>query len=58
MGAAEWDVRVKLAACYRLAAKFGWTDLIHTHISARVPGPEPRFLLNPYRSARNRPGPS
>lgn len=43
---AEWDVRVRLAACYRLAAKVGWTDLIYTHIPARVPGPQPRFLLN------------
>lgn len=45
---AEWDVRVQLAACYRLAARFGWTDLIYTHISARLPGPERCFLMNPY----------
>ena len=46
--AEEWTVRVDLAACYRLAAHFGMTDLIYTHISARVPGPEPRFLINAY----------
>ena len=46
--AEEWQVRVDRAACYRLVAHFGWTDLIFTHISARVPGPENHFLLNPY----------
>ena len=45
---AEWDQRVNLAACYRLVAQFGWDDLIFTHISARVPGPEHHFLINPY----------
>jgi ribulose-5-phosphate 4-epimerase/fuculose-1-phosphate aldolase len=45
---AEWQQRVNLAACYRLVAQFGWTDLIFTHISARVPGPEHHFLINPY----------
>jgi len=45
---AEWDLRVNLAACYRLVAHFGWDDLIFTHISARVPGPEHHFLINPY----------
>jgi len=44
----EWQLRVDLAACYRLAAAYGWTDLIYTHISARVPGPEHHFLINPY----------
>ena len=44
----EWEVRVDLAACYRLAAHYGWTDLIYTHISARVPGPDDHFLLNPF----------
>ena len=44
----EWDLRVQLAACYRLAAHYGWTDLVFTHISARVPGPEHHFLINPY----------
>jgi ribulose-5-phosphate 4-epimerase/fuculose-1-phosphate aldolase len=45
---AEWDARVNLAAFYRLAAHYGWTDLIYTHISARVPGPDDHFLLNPF----------
>ncbi|HSC05208.1 MAG TPA: class II aldolase/adducin family protein, partial [Steroidobacteraceae bacterium] len=48
VGADEWDVRVNLAAAYRLVAHFGWDDLIFTHISARVPGPEHHFLINPY----------
>jgi len=46
--AAEWERRVDLAACYRLVAMFGWDVLIFTHISARVPGPEHQFLINPY----------
>src|SRR6476469_2440271 len=45
---AEWQLRVDLAACYRLVAHFGWDDLIFTHISARVPGDEHHFLINPY----------
>jgi ribulose-5-phosphate 4-epimerase/fuculose-1-phosphate aldolase len=44
---AEWQVRVDLAACYRLVAHHGWTDLIYTHISARVPGTD-HYLLNPF----------
>ncbi|MEK9969973.1 MAG: class II aldolase/adducin family protein [Ferrovibrio sp.] len=44
----EWQVRVDLAAAYRLVAHYGWDDLIFTHISARVPGPEEHFLINPY----------
>jgi len=44
----EWQLRVDLAACYRLVAAYGWSDLIFTHISARVPGPEHQFLINPY----------
>ena len=44
----EWQLRVDLAACYRLVAHFGWDDLIFTHISARLPGPEHHFLINPY----------
>lgn len=44
----EWQQRVDLAACYRLVALFGWDDLVFTHISARVPGPEHHFLINPY----------
>lgn len=44
----EWQLRVNLAACYRLIAAYGWDDLIFTHISARVPGPEDHFLINAY----------
>ena len=44
----EWQARVDLAAAYRLVALHGWDDLIFTHISARVPGAEHHFLLNPY----------
>jgi ribulose-5-phosphate 4-epimerase/fuculose-1-phosphate aldolase len=44
----EWELRVNLAAAYRLAALQGWDDLVFTHISARVPGPEHHFLINPY----------
>ena len=44
----EWQVRVDLAACYRIIAMHGWDDLIFTHISARVPGPEEHFLINAY----------
>ena len=44
----EWQIRVDLAATYRLVAMHGWDDLIFTHISARVPGPEHHFLINPY----------
>ncbi len=44
----EWQLRVELAACYRLVAHYGWDDLIFTHISARLPGPEHHFLINPY----------
>ncbi|WP_166293691.1 class II aldolase/adducin family protein [Bradyrhizobium sp. 2S1] len=45
---AEWQQRVNLAACYRLVALYGWDDLVDPHISARVPGPEHHFLINPY----------
>jgi ribulose-5-phosphate 4-epimerase/fuculose-1-phosphate aldolase len=48
VGAEEWQLRCDLAACYRLIALHGWTDLVFTHISARVPGPGHRFLINPY----------
>src|SRR4026208_1973358 len=44
----EWQVRVDLASAYRLVANYGWDDLVFTHISARVPGPEHHFLINPY----------
>ncbi|MFT3821405.1 MAG: class II aldolase/adducin family protein [Rubrivivax sp.] len=44
----EWQLRVDLAACYRLVSLYGWSDLVFTHISARIPGPEHHFLINPY----------
>ena len=44
----EWAIRVDLAACYRLIAMYGWDDLVFTHISARVPGPDEHFLINAY----------
>lgn len=46
--AEEWKIRTDLAAAYRLVALYGWDDLVFTHISARVPGPEHHFLINPY----------
>jgi len=48
VSAEEWQLRVNLAACYRLVALHGWSDLVFTHISARIPGPEHHFLINPY----------
>jgi ribulose-5-phosphate 4-epimerase/fuculose-1-phosphate aldolase len=45
---AEWEQRVALAAAYRLVAHFGWDDLIFTHLSARVPGSDHHYLINPY----------
>src|ERR1700693_6649345 len=44
----EWAVRVDLAACSRLVARYGWEDLVFTHITARVPGTQDQFLINPY----------
>ncbi|MEE8426510.1 MAG: class II aldolase/adducin family protein [Woeseiaceae bacterium] len=44
----EWQLRVNLAACYRLVAVHGWDDLVFTHISARVPGSDGHFLINAY----------
>src|SRR6202050_2808130 len=44
----EWEQRVALAAAYRLVAHFHWDDLIFTHLSARVPGGDHHFLINPY----------
>src|SRR5882757_10032891 len=44
----EWAIRVDLAAAYRLVAHFHWDDLVFTHITARVPGREHHFLINPY----------
>lgn len=46
--ATEWDTRVKLAAAYRLVDYFGWCELIYGHLTAKVPGPDPHFLINPY----------
>ncbi|MEC5215502.1 ribulose-5-phosphate 4-epimerase/fuculose-1-phosphate aldolase [Actimicrobium sp. GrIS 1.19] len=48
VSAEEWQTRVDLAACYRLVADFGWSDLVFTHITARVPGTDDQFLINPY----------
>jgi ribulose-5-phosphate 4-epimerase/fuculose-1-phosphate aldolase len=48
----EWQLRVDLAACYRLVALYGWSDLVFTHISAKLPesvsGEQEQFLINPY----------
>lgn len=44
----EWTARINLAALYRQIAKLGWDDLVFTHISMRVPGPERHFLINPF----------
>ena len=44
----EWQARVDLAACYRLVAAYGWADLVFTHISAKLDGPDEQFLINPY----------
>jgi ribulose-5-phosphate 4-epimerase/fuculose-1-phosphate aldolase len=44
----EWEQRVALAAAYRLVAHFHWDDIIFTHLTARVPGPEHHFLINPF----------
>jgi len=48
VSAEEWQLRCDLAACYRLVAVYGWSDLVFTHVSARIPGPEHQFLINPY----------
>lgn len=48
VSAEEWQARVDLAAAYRLVAHYGWDDLIFTHLSARVPGSDHHFLINPY----------
>lgn len=48
VSAAEWQLRCDLAAAYRLVRLFGWDDLVFTHVSARIPGPEHHFLINPY----------
>ena len=48
MDPAEWDMRVQLAAAYRLVDHFGWTEQVYGHLTARVPGPEDHFLINPW----------
>lgn len=48
VSAEEWQARVDCAALYRLVALYGWTDMVFTHISMRVPGPDAHFLINPY----------
>ncbi len=48
VSADEWQLRVDLAAAYRMIAHLGWDDLIFTHLSARLPGPEKHFLINPF----------
>src|SRR5512140_982449 len=48
VSAEEWQTRVDLAACYRLVAAYGWDDLVFTHITAKIPGAEDQFLINPY----------
>lgn len=48
VSAEEWAIRQDLAAAYRLVAHYGWDDMVFTHLSARVPGPDDNFLLNPY----------
>ena len=48
VSAEEWSTRVDLAACYRLVALYGMTDLVYNHITARVPGAEQHVLINPY----------
>ncbi|HXZ67187.1 MAG TPA: class II aldolase/adducin family protein, partial [Alphaproteobacteria bacterium] len=48
VGEAEWKLRIDLAALYRLVALEGWDDLVFTHLSLRVPGPEHHFLINPF----------
>ncbi|MEO8130838.1 MAG: class II aldolase/adducin family protein [Bryobacteraceae bacterium] len=48
MSTQEWDLRVQLAAAYRIIDHFGWSELIWTHTTVRVPGPEHHFLINPY----------
>ncbi len=48
VSADEWQLRCDLAACYRLVAAYGWSDLVFTHVSARIPGRDHHFLINPY----------
>ena len=48
VSAEEWQTRIDLAACYRLVALYGWSDLVFTHITAKIPGVDNQFLINPY----------
>jgi ribulose-5-phosphate 4-epimerase/fuculose-1-phosphate aldolase len=48
VNAKEWELRVQLAAAYRIIEHLGWSELIWTHTTVRVPGPEHHFLINPY----------
>lgn len=48
VSAEEWQARVDLAACYRLTAMYGMTEMVANHISCRVPGTTDQFLINPY----------
>ncbi len=48
IGDEEWQARIDLAACYRIFAHIGWTELIYNHITLRLPGPETHFLINPF----------
>ena len=48
VSAGEWQTRIDLAAAYRLVAQYGWDDLVFTHITAKIPGVENQFLINPY----------
>ena len=48
MSREEWEARVLLAACYRVLAHLGWTEMIYNHITLRVPGPERHLLINPF----------
>ncbi|MEF8688210.1 UNVERIFIED_CONTAM: class II aldolase/adducin family protein [Comamonas sp. A-3] len=48
ISAEEWRTRIDLAAAYRLVALMGWDDMVYTHITAKIPGPEHHFLINPY----------
>ena len=48
VSAEEWQIRVDLVAAYRLVAAYGWSDVVFTHLSARMPGPAHAFLINPY----------
>lgn len=48
MAAEEWRLRVQLAACYRVFDHLGWTELVFNHITVRVPGDRPAYLINPF----------